>query len=83
MFRFLDTMCACCTKARELAKVARRDREAFESAPWVYKAAMMPKGELKREVDRYLTGKETEPWEPWELLYFKGYKSQLSVIEQA
>jgi hypothetical protein len=27
-----------------------------------------------------LTGKETEPWE---ILYFKAYKSQLPVIEQA
>jgi len=31
-------------------------------------------------VDRYLTGRETEPWE---LIYFKVYKSQLPVIEQA
>jgi hypothetical protein len=40
----------------------------------------MPKEEFKREVERHLTGKETEPWEP---LYFKVYKSQLQVIEQA
>jgi hypothetical protein len=68
------------TKARELAKVARRDRQGFESAPWVQKASTMPREEFKREVDRYLTGKETEPWE---ILYFKAYKSQLPVIEQA
>jgi hypothetical protein len=68
------------TKARELAKVARRDRQGFESAPWVHKASTMPREEFKREVDRYLTGKETEPWE---ILYFKAYKSQLPVIEQA
>jgi hypothetical protein len=68
------------TKARELAKVARRDRQDFESAPWVHKATTMPREEFKREVDRYLTGKESEPWE---LLYFKAYKSQLPVIEQA
>jgi hypothetical protein len=68
------------TKARELAKVARRDRQGFESAPWVHKASTMPREEFKREVDRYLTGKETEPWE---MLYFKAYKSQLPVIEQA
>jgi hypothetical protein len=36
--------------------------------------------EFKREVDRHLTGKETEPWE---ILYFKAYKSQLPVIERA
>jgi hypothetical protein len=68
------------TKARELAKVARRDREAFDCAPWVHKATTLPREEFKREVDRYLTGKDTEPWE---ILYFKAYKSQLPVIEQA
>ena len=31
-------------------------------------------------MERHLTGKETEPWE---MLYFKIYKSQLAVIEQA
>jgi hypothetical protein len=36
--------------------------------------------EFKREVDRHLTGKETEPWE---IIYFKLYKSQLPVIERA
>src|SRR2546421_760124 len=68
------------TKARELAKVARRDRQGFDCAPWVHKAHTMPREEFKREVDRYLTGKDTEPWE---ILYFKAYKNQLPVIEQA
>src|SRR5215470_10989350 len=68
------------TKARELAKVARREGERFESAPWVHKAQELPKEEFKREVERHLTGRETESWE---LLYFKLYKSQLAVIEQA
>ncbi len=35
---------------------------------------------FKREVERHLTGQETEPWE---IIYFKLYKSQLPVIEQA
>src|SRR5271169_5401027 len=39
-----------------------------------------PKEEFKREVERYLTGKETEPWE---IIYFKLYKGQLSVVERA
>jgi hypothetical protein len=68
------------TKARELAKVARRDRQKFDCAPWVQRATTMPREEFKRAVDHYLTGKETEPWE---ILYFKAYKSQLPVIEQA
>jgi hypothetical protein len=40
----------------------------------------MSKDDFKREVDRHLTGKESEPWE---ILYFKAYKSQLPVIEEA
>ena len=68
------------TKARELVKVARAERQNFDCAPWVHKAKEMPREEFKREVERHLTGKETEPWE---MLYFKVYKSQLAVIEQA
>ena len=68
------------TKARELVKVARAERQNFDCAPWVHKAKQMPREEFKREVERHLTGKETEPWE---MLYFKVYKSQLAVIEQA
>jgi hypothetical protein len=67
-------------KAAEMVKVARSEGEHFDCAPWVHKAAELPKEEFKREVERYLTGKETEPWE---LIYFKLYKSQLPVIEQA
>jgi hypothetical protein len=68
------------TKARELVKVARRDGTEFDCAPWVHKAKELPKEEFKREVERYLTGKETEPWE---IIYFKLYKSQLAVVERA
>jgi hypothetical protein len=68
------------TKARELVKVARAEGQKFDCAPWVHKASAMPKEEFKREVDRFLTGKESEPWE---LLYFKLYKSQIPVVEKA
>src|SRR5271163_385399 len=68
------------TKARELVKVARLEGRDFDCAPWVHKAKELPREEFKREVERHLTGKESEPWE---LLYFKVYKSQLPVIEQA
>jgi hypothetical protein len=68
------------TKATELAKVARKEGERFESATWVHKAQVLPKEEFKREVERHLTGKETEAWE---IIYFKLYKSQLPVIEKA
>jgi hypothetical protein len=68
------------SKATELVKVARRDREQFDCATWLHKATEMPKEEFKREVEKHLTGQETEPWE---IIYFKVYKSQLPVIEQA
>jgi len=67
-------------KAIELVKVARRDGERFDCATWLHRAREMPKEEFKREVDRHLTGRDSEPWE---ILYFKVYKSQIPVIEQA
>ena len=68
------------TKARELVKVARKDGAEFACAPWVHKAKELPKEEFRREVERHLTGKEMEAWE---ILYFKVYKSQLTVVEKA
>ena len=68
------------TKARELVKVARREGNEFDCAPWVHKAKELPKEAFKREVERHLTGQETEPWE---IIYFKLYKSQIPIIEQA
>jgi hypothetical protein len=68
------------SKATELVKVVRRDGEEFDCATWLHKAREMPKEEFKREVERHLTGKETEPWE---IIYFKIYKSQVQVIERA
>ncbi len=43
-------------------------------------ACELPKEDLRREVEKELTGKEEEPSE---LIYFKVYKSQVPVIEQA
>jgi hypothetical protein len=68
------------SKAIELVKVARRDGEHFDCATWLHKAKELPKEGFKGEVERHLTGKETEPWE---IMYFKLYKSQLRVVEQA
>ena len=68
------------SKAVELVKVARRDQQRFESATWLHKARSLPKEEFKAEVERELTGRDTEPSE---LMYFKVYKSQMPVIEQA
>jgi hypothetical protein len=67
------------SKAAELAKVARRDQDRFESANWLHKAKVTPTQQFKEEVEKYLTGNS----EPSELIYFKLYKSQVPVIEQA
>src|SRR5271170_3925206 len=68
------------SKAAELVKVARREGDSFDCATWLHKADELPKEEFRREVEKHLTGRETEPWE---LIYFKVYKSQIPVIEQA
>lgn len=67
------------SKAAELVKIGG-GRESSDCATWLHKASEANKEEFKREVEKHLTGRETEPWE---LLYFKVYKSQLPVIEQA
>ncbi|MFY9906608.1 MAG: hypothetical protein WAM43_16650 [Terriglobales bacterium] len=68
------------TKGRELAKLARRDGQHFDCAPWVHKARELPKEDFRREVEKELTGKEEEPSE---LIYFKVYKNQIPVVEKA
>jgi len=68
------------TKGIELAKLARRDRQRFDCATWLHKAGQMPKEDFKLEVEKELTGRETEPWE---IIYFKLYQSQMPVIERA
>lgn len=68
------------SKAIEMVKVARSDGQKFDCATWLHKANKLPKEDFKREVNKHLTGKDTEPWE---MLYFKIYKTQLEVIEQA
>jgi hypothetical protein len=69
------------TKGLELAKLARsREGQEFDCATWLHKAQTLPKEDFRREVEKELTGKDSEPWE---LIYFKVYKSQIPVIEQA
>jgi hypothetical protein len=68
------------SKATELVKVARKDGEEFDCATWLHKAKELPKEGFKGEVERHLTGTETEAWE---IIYFKLYKSQLPVVEKA
>jgi len=68
------------TKARALVKVARSEGDKFALCTWVHKAKQLPREEVKREVEKHLTGQEQEAWE---IIYFKLYKSQLSVVEKA
>ena len=68
------------SKGLELAKLARRDGRHFDCATWLHKATQMPKEEFKQEVEKELTGREAEPWE---IIYFKLYRSQMPVIEKA
>ena len=64
----------------ELAKIARRDGQHFDCATWLHRAREMQKEDFRRAVEKELTGKEEEPAE---LIYFKVYKTQIPVIEQA
>jgi hypothetical protein len=68
------------TKGLELAKLAKRDRQHFDCATWLHRAREMPKEQFKQAVEKELTGRETEPWE---IVYFKLYQSQIPVIDRA
>jgi hypothetical protein len=68
------------SKALELAKVARSEGRHFDSATWLHKAKGWTKEELKQEVYKYFTGEE---YEPYEMVYFTLYESQLPVVERA
>ena len=67
------------SKATELAKVARRQGQAFDCAKWLHKAKAMPFDPFKQEIERALNGPDSEPWD---MMYFKLYKSQIPVVEQ-
>lgn len=67
-------------KAVELVKVARSDRDRFDSLHWVRKAQEMSKEEFRHEVEKHLKGEDSEPTD---IIYFKLYKSQIPIVEQA
>jgi hypothetical protein len=67
-------------KGIELAKLARRDRQHFDCATWLHRARELSKEDFQQAVARKLTGKIAEPWE---IVYFKLYKSQIPVIDRA
>ncbi len=67
-------------KGLELAKLAKKEKKHFKSAIWLHRARELPVDQLRVAVERELTGKETEPWE---IVYFKLYQSQIPVIDRA
>ena len=68
------------SKALELAKVARHEGRHFDSATWLHKAKECTKQQLKEEVYKYFT---REDYEPYEMVYFKLFESQLPIVEKA
>jgi len=68
------------SKAAELVKVARSDRQKFDCATWLHNAQTMPKEKFRHEVEKHLTGEDAEPSD---IVYFKLYKSQIPVVEEA
>lgn len=67
------------TGLRPGVKVARKDRAKFACAPRAQKAKELPRKAFGRTLERHQPGKETEAWE---IIYFKIYKSQPSVVEK-
>jgi DNA helicase TIP49 (TBP-interacting protein) len=68
------------TKGLELAEVAQAEGQQFDCAIWLHNAREVPKEQFKREVEKELIEREKEPHE---IIYFKIYKNQIPVIEQA
>ena len=72
------------SKALELVKVARSEGRRFDSATrlhsatWLHKAKESTKQELQEAVHKYFTG---GVYEPYEMVYFKLFESQLPVVE--
>ena len=67
-------------KGLELAKLAKKEKKNFKSAIWLHRAREMPTDQFRLAIEKELTGKETEPWE---IVYFKLYESQIPVVDRA
>jgi hypothetical protein len=71
--------CGCATKGDRTRESRVPGRTALRKCNLVAQRSL-PKEQFKAEMGRELTGRESEPSE---LIYFKVYKSQAPVIEQA
>jgi hypothetical protein len=67
-------------KGLELAKLAKKEKKNFKSAIWLHRAHEMSTDQFRLAIEKELTGKETEPWE---IVYFKLYESQIPVVDRA
>lgn len=67
------------SKAKELTRMVRHEGPNFNASRWLDQAQQLSSEELKQAVEKAITGES----EAYEILYFKIYKSQLQVIEQA
>ena len=70
----------CPLEIANAVRMARHKGRGFNSAAWLDKAKQSSKEELKQEVYKHLTGEE---FEPYEMVYFKLYESQLPTVERA
>jgi hypothetical protein len=68
------------SKAAELAKIGRSEGDRFDCATWLHKAKSLAKEKFQQEVDHHLNGPESEPWE---IVSFTLYRSQMPVAENA
>jgi hypothetical protein len=68
------------TKGLELAKLARKEKKDFKCAIWLHRAKELSTDQFKVAIEKALTGQETEPWE---IVYFKLYQSQIPVVDRA
>ncbi len=60
--------------------MARSQGRGFDSATWLHKAQGCSKEELKRRATGTSRGEDLEPYE---MVYFKLFESQLPIIERA
>ena len=67
------------SKALELAKIARSQGRKFDSQTWLNKAKESSKQGLRQAVQQFFG----EDLEPYEMVYFKLFESQLPIIERA
>ena len=51
------------TQGAAVSRAGAGGGKRFGSATWMHKAKEMPTEQFKREVEKELMGKETEPWE--------------------